>query len=256
MLLNLVIILGLMFLAWLASLPLHDASIIDRLWGVGFVALAAAGHAVGEGGARQMLLLLLVSLWGVRLSVHITWRNWGKPEDRRYVAMRSHHGGQFWWRSLFTVFFLQAALLWFIALPVQVTMNGGSGSFPTPQEFLGTAVALAGIAMEATADFQLASFKRNPENAGQVMDKGLWRYSRHPNYFGDALTWWGFYLFSCGTPLGPYTLLSPLLMTWLLRRVSGVPLLEADLLQRRPAYADYVRRTSAFVPRPPRKRYT
>jgi steroid 5-alpha reductase family enzyme len=238
-------------LLWVVSLRLRDVSIVDVFWGAGFALAAWTAAAAGAGGgARATLALSLVTIWGLRLALHLLVRNAGHGEDRRYAAMRAAHGPRFAWVSLFTVFLLQAVLLWVISLPVQLAIV-------RPPAALGALDALAaglfavGFLFEAVGDLQLARFKRDPANRGRVMDRGLWRYTRHPNYFGDALLWWGLGLL--GVAAGaPWTLLSPVLMTFLLLRVSGVTLLERDISERRPEYRDYVQRTSAFVPWIPR----
>jgi steroid 5-alpha reductase family enzyme len=236
---------------WLLSRALRDASIVDIYWGPGFGVLAATAFVSSDGGSRATLALALTLLWGLRLGAYLLWRNAGHGEDPRYRAMRRHWGARFPWISLLTVFALQGVLMWFVSLPVQVTI----ASEPTPLgplDVLGTLLFLVGLAFESVGDWQLTRFKADSANAGKVMDRGLWRYTRHPNYFGDCLAWWGLYTIALATPSGPFTLLSPLLMTFLLLRVSGVALLERSIVKRRPDYADYVARTSAFVPMPPR----
>lgn len=237
---------------WLVSLPLRNASIVDVFWGPAFVVAAWTAALAGDGGgARRPLALALVSLWGLRLGLHLARRNLGHGEDPRYAAMRGGHGRRFWWVSLFTVFLLQAALAWVISLPVQAAVLGPA----TPLGLLDLAAAVlwaTGLAFEAIGDAQLARFRADPRNRGRALDTGLWRYTRHPNYFGDACAWWGLGLL--GVSAGaPWTLISPLLMTFLLLKVSGVALLERDIAERRPAYRDYVARTSAFFPWFPRK---
>jgi steroid 5-alpha reductase family enzyme len=251
LLLSAEVLAGAMILLWCCSLPLRNASIIDACWGPAFVLAAwTADFAGGAGGPRRALALALVTLWGLRLGLHLLRRNAGHGEDPRYAAMRRGHGARFWWVSFFTVFLLQAALAWLISLPVQRAVLA-------PATPLGPLDALAGllwgtgVAFEAVADQQLARFRRDPTSRGRVLDTGLWRLTRHPNYFGDALAWWGLGLL--GAAAGhPWTLLAPALMTWLLVRVSGVALLERDIAERRPGYRDYVARTSAFVPWFPR----
>jgi len=185
----------------------------------------------------------------LRLTAHLLVRNWGQPEDRRYQAIRRNHSPGFSWKSLYIVFGLQALLAWIISMPLHAAIVG-----TTPLNWLdavGAALVLTGLAIEASADHQLRRFKADPSHAGQVMDQGLWRYSRHPNYFGEACVWWGFGLIALAAGSG-LSLIAPLLMTWLLLKVSGVALLEKDIAERRPAYQDYIARTSAFVPWPPR----
>jgi steroid 5-alpha reductase family enzyme len=247
-----------MLALWGLSLRLRDVSIVDVWWGPGFAMVAWVALALGEGWPpRSLLLAVLVSVWGLRLGGYLLWRNHGKGEDPRYAAMRRHHGERFAWLSLVTVFGLQGLLQWIVSLPVQVAL-----ALPGPPASHGwtawdaagvTAVAL-GLACESVADLQLARFKADPANAGKVMDRGLWRWSRHPNYFGDALTWWGIFLVAAATPAARWTAFAPALMTFLLLRVSGVALLERDIGKRRPEYADYVERTSAFVPWFPKRR--
>ena len=243
-----------MLLLWLLSLRLRDASIVDIWWGPGFVSIATVSFLLGSGGdlLRSRLVLLMAALWGLRLGAYLCWRNAGKGEDYRYQAMRRHYGERFARVSLVSVFALQGALMWFISLPLQVAQTGGATAGLGPLDALGVAAFAAGLLCETLGDLQLARFKSDPANAGRVMDRGLWRYTRHPNYFGDSLAWWGIWLVVCGAPGGVYTFASPLLMTYLLLRVSGVTLLERGLVKRKPGYADYIARTSAFIPLPPR----
>jgi len=243
-----------MLLLWLLSLRLRDASIVDIWWGPGFAAIAAFTFWLAPGGdpARSALVLVLAAAWGLRLGAYLFWRNAGKDEDYRYQAMRRHFGERFPRVSLVRVFGFQGLLMWFISLPLQVAQTGGPTGGLGALDWLGAAVVAAGLLCESIGDFQLARFKADPANAGRVMDRGLWRYTRHPNYFGDSVVWWGLWLVACGAPGGIYTVLSPALMTYLLLRVSGVALLERGLVKRKPAYADYIARTSAFVPLPPR----
>jgi steroid 5-alpha reductase family enzyme len=240
-------------LQWLASVLLEDASLVDRFWGGGFALAALVSFAYLDSATpRGMLLLAMAVIWGLRLSIYLTWRNWGQGEDYRYVAMRERHGSRFLLVSLFTVFLFQGALTWFISLPLQVGISAKSGELNL-LDYVGAALWFIGVMFEAVGDVQLARFKADPANKGKVMDRGLWRYTRHPNYFGNALLWWGIYLVAASAPYGAYTILSPALMTFLLLRVSGVRLLEKKLRKTRPAYADYVARTNAFIPGPPKK---
>jgi len=247
---GLTVALAIAGLGWLASVRLKDAGIADVLWSLYFLALAGVYALLAPAPAgRAWAVLALVALWAVRLSVHIVRRNRGAPEDRRYAAMRAAHDPGFWWKSLYLVFGLQGALAWVISLPLLAAILGAG---PLGWlDGLALAVCLAGLLIEAVADWQLADFKSRPHSKGQVMDRGLWRYSRHPNYFGEACIWWGFFLFALAVG-GWWALPAPVLMTWLLLRVSGVRLLEQDIGERRPGYRDYVRRTNAFVPGPPR----
>lgn len=243
-----------MSILWLVSLARRDASIVDIYWGPGFAVIGAVACAVGSGGdaTRRALSLSLVALWGLRLGGYLFWRNRGAGEDYRYAAMRRRHGARFGLVSLGSVFGLQGALAWIVSLPVQVVHVSAGGRLG-PFDAAGALLFALGFAFEAVGDWQLARFRADPANAGRVMDRGLWRYTRHPNYFGDALVWWGLFAIALATPAGPWTLPAPLLMNFLLLRVSGVPLLERGLTKRRPGYADYAARTSAFIPLPPRR---
>ena len=242
---------------WLVSLPLRNASIVDPIWSLGFVVVGwvsfVVAHASAD-GLRAGVLLALVTIWGLRLSLHLFTRNAGHGEDYRYKAMRKKHGSKFWLVSLGTVFLFQGLLMWIVSLPLQfgIGITGRSTGWVIALA-LGVVVWIVGFGFESIGDAQLRAFKADPASAGQVMDRGLWRYTRHPNYFGDACVWWGIGVVSLGAGGWAWLgLLGPVVMTTLLRRVSGVTLLEKSLVKRRPGYVDYVRRTSPFVPRPPR----
>jgi steroid 5-alpha reductase family enzyme len=248
---GLLLALALETLAWLVSLARRDASVADVLWGPGFAALAWLYHAAIPGrSTRGLLVAGLVTIWGLRLALHIAERSRGRGEDPRYAAMRRAHGERFPAVSLVTVFWLQGLILWVVALPLFQAQRGGPLGWG---DALGLTCVVAGFLCEAVADRQLQRFRADPANRGRVLDTGLWRYSRHPNYFGDALLWWGLFALTAANTEGWWTVVSPLVMTFLLVRVSGVPLLERGLADRRPGYAEYVRRTSAFVPWFPRK---
>jgi steroid 5-alpha reductase family enzyme len=249
------VILAAMLALWFASVRLRDASIVDLFWGTGFAitawTAALATGALEPSRPRALLALAAVTLWGLRLSWHLFRRNVGHGEDRRYQAMRAGHGERFWLVSLVTVFLLQGALVLLISLPLQAAIAAPAAPLG-PLDLLGLAVFAAGFLFEAVGDAQLVRFRRDPANRGRVMDRGLWRYTRHPNYFGDATLWWGYYLVAASVPEARWSAVGPLLMTLLLLRVSGVTLLERSLTARKPGYAGYVARTSAFLPWPPR----
>lgn len=239
-----------MLVAWLLSFPLRSVAIVDVFWGI---AIAGAGMTwllvQPDPGPRGALAVLLAVIWASRLALHILWRGRGKPEDRRYRVIRARNEPNFAFKSLYLVFGLQAVLAWIIALPLFGATLGTSP--PGPLDIAGTVLWLAGFLLQAIADLQLARFQKRPDNEHAVMDEGVWRYSRHPNYFGEFLIWWGIWLIA--TAGGAWwTCFSPLLLTFLLLRVSGVALTEKDIATRRPGYQDYLRRTSAFVPWPPR----
>ena len=246
--------MAMMVALWLVSLAIKNASIVDIFWGAGFAAIAVITFIQTDGYlTRKRLITALALIWGLRLALHIGWRNHGKGEDFRYQAMRKRIGERFAFVSLFTVFGLQGVLMWLISLPLQVAQLSRDPAPLTWLDVLGTALWIVGFLFEAIGDLQLTLFRINPVSRGRVMDRGLWAYTRHPNYFGDALLWWGFFLIASATPNGWWTVISPVLMTTLLMKVSGVALLEKTLLKTRPEYRDYVRRTSAFFPMPPRR---
>lgn len=243
---GLIVALLLPLLTWILSLFKGDVSIVDSLWSLIFLALCATWFIEYEFTTpRSAILLALVALWAVRLSAYITWRNRDEGEDARYQAMRRKHSPNFAIKSLFIVFLLQGFLAWIISLPLLAAITG---SRPLNLfDGLATALVLFGIVFESIADAQLAAFKAKPDNRGRVMKHGLWRYTRHPNYFGECCVWWGFYLFAVAAG-GWWSVMSPLLMTFLLLRVSGVALLEKDIVERRPGYRKYIERTNAFIP--------
>lgn len=239
---------------WLLSLVRRDASIVDVAWGLGFVVVAWTVRFQGDTEtARQCLLVALVTVWGLRLAGYLFWRNHGRPEDYRYQAMRRRWGARFPLVSLVTVFTLQGVMMWIVSLPVQlgqVPDEPGLGAWAV----VGVLVWAVGVVFEAGGDLQLARFRADPANAGKVMDRGLWRYTRHPNYFGDACAWWGIAIVAAESGLGAWGLVGAAVMTVLLLRVSGVALLERSLRERKPEYQAYAERTSAFVPMRPKRR--
>jgi steroid 5-alpha reductase family enzyme len=245
-------VLGMVVILWLFSLALKDASIIDSFWGTGFVIVYWIYFTLARPAAapRPLLLGVLVTVWGLRLSIHIFTRNRGKGEDFRYAQWRAEEGPRWWWLSLMRVFLLQGVLLVIISAPLlAVQFDSAALSL---LDWAGVAVWLVGFFFEAVGDAQLAYFKAQPGNKGKVMNRGVWRYTRHPNYFGDAVQWWGFYLIAAAAG-GWWTIFSPLLMTFLLVRVSGAALLERSLMLRRPGYQEYVESTSEFIPWFPHK---
>lgn len=242
---GLLVLLAASGVTWLLSLYKGDVSIVDSLWPLLFVALGISTSLVTPPEPRSAWVLCLLAVWALRLSVYITWRNWGHEEDRRYQAIRARNQPNFAFKSLYLIFALQALLAWVIALPV-----GAALMSPRPLgalDGLGAVLWLVGFTFEAGGDWQLARFKADPGNQGKVMDRGFWRLTRHPNYFGDFCVWWGFYLIAAGAGAW-WSFVGPVLMSVLLMKVSGVTLLEQDISERRPQYADYVRRTNAFFP--------
>jgi steroid 5-alpha reductase family enzyme len=248
------VILGSMFVLWLLSLALRNSSIVDIFWGTGFVIVAWAAFLFTPDGfmPRKLLLAVLVTIWGLRLSIHILRRNWGKPEDFRYAAWRRESGRIWWWYSFFKVFLLQGVLLWIISTPLVAAQFSPAPARLGPLDALGVFVWAFGFYFEAAGDTQLKRFKSDPANKGKLLTTGVWHYTRHPNYFGDAAQWWSYFLIAAGAG-GWWTVLSPILMTLLLVRVSGVALLEKTLIETKPGYREYAQTTSAFVPWFPRR---
>jgi steroid 5-alpha reductase family enzyme len=248
--LTLALAFGMMSMAWVLSLRLRDVSIVDILWAPAFGVLAWSCAAAAQLISwRGWLSLGLVTVWGIRLGTHIfaRWRRLGH-EDYRYTAIRNGHGADFPFTSLFWIFWLQALLLWIISWPLQAIFEK---SLPLNWlDAVGMAVSAAGIVIEAIADAELTRFRADPANKGRVLTTGIWAWSRHPNYFGDFMLWWGFYIVALAAGGPWWTVLGPVVMSALLLRYSGVGLLEETIVDRRPGYAEYMRRTSAFVPWP------
>jgi len=233
-------------LVWAVSVPLRDVSIVDSAWSLLVLApVLVAAVLVPETGPRTPWIPLLASLWALRLAVYITWRHRGHGEDPRYAKIRARNEPHFAVKSLYLVFGLQALLAWVVALPVVAAVE--SDAPWNVLDAIGIALFALGLVIETAADAQLARFKAAPANRGQVMAQGLWRYSRHPNYFGEFCVWWGLWLVALAAGAW-WTIASPLLMSVLLLKVSGVTLLERDIADRRPAYDAYAARTNAFFP--------
>ena len=252
---NLALILVAMTCVWLLSLKLRDASIADIFWGLGFLLSAWFTAAVSTGvSSRRVLVLTLVTIWALRLSGFLLGRNWGK-EDPRYVEMRrsvEEKGGSFALHSLKSVYIAQGVFLWLISLVVVFAI-----SLDEPQDlgipaFAGVALWLVGMFFEVVGDQQLARFKADPSNRGRIMDRGLWRYTRHPNYFGEACVWFGFWLIACDNVYGLAMVFSPGVLLYALLNITGKALTERRMRESRPDFEEYVRRTSGFLPLPPR----
>jgi steroid 5-alpha reductase family enzyme len=240
----------LMLVTWVVSVVVNDASIVDIIWGFGFVvATWAAFIAAPETTDRGLLVAILVTIWGLRLSLYLGWRNIGKGEDKRYQQMRKKNPDSFWITSLYKVFGLQAVLMWVVVVPAVVSQASEGTLFWL--DYVGAGFWLVGLFFETVGDIQLARFKARPDSKGKVMDQGLWRYTRHPNYFGDFCVWWGIYLVAAAGGFW-WTVFSPIVMTALLMRYSGAGLLEKTITRRRPGYEEYMARTNAFFPGPPK----
>lgn len=239
-------------LAWVVSVLIENVSFVDSLWSLFFL-LAAIVFAIELEtlSARSILVLALVAIWALRLSLHITVRNWGEPEDHRYQTIRANNEPGFVVKSLYIVFGLQGLLAWIIAAPLLPAMAAGAELGVL--DYVAAALWLFGFFFEAVGDYQLSRFKADPESSGRVLNTGLWRYTRHPNYFGEFCIWWAFWLFAVSAGAW-WTVFSPVLMSFLLLRVSGVAMLEKTIKERRPKYAEYVRSTNAFFPGPVRER--
>lgn len=255
---NAALVLVLMTALWAVSVFLKDASIVDPWWSIGFLLVLA--HTVARTGLTpgKTLLLAMVGAWAVRLWLYLLARSRGKAEDPRYAGFRRKYGpDRYWWFSFFQVFVLQGILIVLISAPLQLAGSAGEPDPVSLSDLLGLALFSVGLAIEVVADAQLNAFRKaraggGPGAPGPVLDTGLWRYSRHPNYFGEALLWWGFFVCALDEPMGWATVLAPALMTFLLVKVSGVAMLDAHMAATRPEYADYIRRTSPFLPWPPR----
>jgi steroid 5-alpha reductase family enzyme len=258
---GLAVLLGAAFLTWLVSVAKRNVAIVDSLWSLMFLLAAlayvrvaasfdapTAAHVAASGIVeRRELIVALVAVWALRLAIYITARNWGQEEDFRYQAIRRRNDPGFTFKSVYLVFGLQALLAWFISLPL---LGAILGIRPLGLlDYAGVALWLLGFVFEAGGDWQLAKFRKDPASKGQVMDRGFWRYTRHPNYFGDFCVWWGLYLIAASAGAW-WSFPGPVLMSVLLLRVSGVTLLEKSIGKRRPGYAEYVRRTNAFFPGP------
>ena len=247
------LVMILMTILWVLSVILKNVSIVDIFWGFGFVMLCWFYYFQTDGFIlRKTILLTLVTIWGLRLSLYIGWRNWGKDEDYRYQEFRQKYGKKYWWFSFFQTFLFQGILMILISAPLlgaQISSSRGSLNI---FDFFAIAFWIVGFTFEAVGDIQMARFKSNPTNKGKVLNTGFWKYTRHPNYFGETAQWWGYGLFSVAA--GNYIpVLGSILMTLLIIKVSGVALLEKSLKDKKPKYRDYIEKTSAFIPWFPKK---
>jgi steroid 5-alpha reductase family enzyme len=240
------VILGILTGLWLLSLWLKDSSIVDIFWGIGFVVLAwYYRNQIGDNSYRTDVIVWLVTLWGLRLGLYLGYRNIGKGEDYRYATWRKESGSNWWWVSFLRVFVLQGVIMWVVASPILIALSSATLTW---LDWLGGILWGIGLLFETIGDWQLMVFKKNPANQGKVMNKGLWGLTRHPNYFGDAVVWWGFFCFAASVG-GWFYVFSPVLMTFLLMKVSGVAMLEKTLTQTKPQYAEYIKRVPAFFPK-------
>jgi steroid 5-alpha reductase family enzyme len=257
---NFAILIAMIIALWAYAVRIRDVSFIDAFWAIGMVILAWTSWAQIDGqGRRADVILVLTSIWGLRLGWHLfaRWRSHG--EDPRYAniigGLIETKGWSWPKTALLAVFLTQAPLLFITSLPAQIGIwaSEGGRTIMGPVAWAGAMLAIIGILFESVGDAQLKAFRANPANTGKVLDTGLWRYTRHPNYFGDACTWWGIWLVAAETgPWGWASVVGPLFLTFTLTNWSGKPLLERGLKKSRPAYAAYVARTSGFIPWPPK----
>jgi steroid 5-alpha reductase family enzyme len=247
-------ILGLMSLLWVISLTLKNSSIVDIFWGTGFIITSwiAFVRTIETVGARDWLIVILVTIWGLRLSLYVLRRNAGKGEDFRYAKWRNEAGSSWWWKSYFKVFLLQGLIMWVVAAPLTAIQLHGANDALGILDYLGIAIWALGFYFEVVGDAQLAIFKANRDKKEKLLTTGVWRFTRHPNYFGDSAQWWGFYIIALSSGAW-WTIISPILMTYLLVKVSGVAMLERTLKNTKPEYEDYAQKTNAFIPWFPKK---
>lgn len=243
------ILISLLTILWVISIIIKNASIVDLFWGFGFVVANISYFLIsGDIYLRKLILLILVTIWGLRLSIYLSWRNIGKGEDFRYQTFRKKYGDKnYWWISFFQVFLLQGILLMLVSITLLGANYGTVSDKLNIFDFIGIFLWIIGISFEAGGDYQLAKFKNNPANKGRVLDKGFWKYTRHPNYFGDSAVWWAFAFFSVAA--GSYwQIAGAILMTLLIIKVSGVALLEKTLKGAKLEYTEYIRKTNSFLP--------
>jgi steroid 5-alpha reductase family enzyme len=248
---GLAVIAALAIATWMVSVVRRDVSIVDSLWSILFLAATITYIYVSPSSPRDTLLLALVAAWALRLAIYLTARNWAQPEDHRYQKIRARNQPNFAFKSLYLVFLLQGLLAWIVSLPLLASALSAQPLMWL--DYIGVGIVVFGTLFESIADWQLSRFKADVNNKGRVLNTGLWRYTRHPNYFGEFCVWWGFYLIAVAAG-GWWALPGPLLMSVLLLKVSGVSLLEKDIGERRPAYRDYILSTNAFIPGPPKDR--
>ena len=248
------IILILVTLLWIWSVFIKNVSIVDIFWGLGFVVVNTFYVFMsGELNARKIVILTLVCIWGFRLAIYLAIRNIGKGEDFRYQEFRQNYGPKrYWWFSYFQTFLLQGILIMIISLPLLgINYNNSNGNLQI-LDYLGISIWIIGFTFETVGDFQLSNFKRDPKNKGKILHTGLWKYTRHPNYFGDSAVWWAYGIFSIAA--GSYwQAIGAVIMTLLILKISGVSLLEKTLKETKPLYKEYIQKTSSFFPWFPKK---
>lgn len=243
------VILVLVTLLWIWSVVIKNASIVDLFWGFGFVVVNTFyAFMSGELNSRKILILVLLSIWGLRLAIFLAWRNIGKGEDFRYQEFRRNYGPKrYWWFSFFQTFLLQGVLMMIVSLPLLVINSSADSGDLKLLDYLGIAVWLIGFAFESGGDFQLSRFKKNKANKGKVLNTGFWKYTRHPNYFGDSAVWWAYAIFSIAAG-GYWQIVGSIVMTLLIIKISGVAMLEKTLNETKPQYKEYIQKTNSFFP--------
>jgi steroid 5-alpha reductase family enzyme len=253
------VVLGLFIIAWALCVAQRDCTPVDSLWGLGMGVVALSTYIQTGGGTQRRLVLTGICLaWALRLGGYLLWRWRDQGPDGRYVRMldkaKVERGWGYGQAAFRLVFMLQMPMLWLVCLPVQLGQIPAQPALLGPLGWAGAGLALFGLAFETLADWQLVRFRKNPANAGQVLDRGLWCFTRHPNYFGDACVWWGLWLVAAETTPGLFAIIGPIFLVYTLTRWSGVPTVEGRMRRRKPAYEDYMRRTSGFIPWPPARR--
>ena len=236
---------------WVVSVIKKNVTLVDSMWSLFFLLSAGVYAYFTPESPRTNMMLVIVTLWALRLSIYLSWRNWHPHEDNRYALIRKNNEPNFWLKSLYIIFGFQAVLAWVISLPLLASIH--SSSSINWLDYVGLTLWIFGFLFTAIADIQLSIFKSNPANKGKVLESGLWCYSRHPNYFGECCVWWAYFIIAVAAG-GYWSVISPVLMTLLLLKVSGVALLESTITKRRPAYAAYIERTSAFIPMLPKRK--
>ncbi len=251
---NFIMLMVCMVVLWLISIPLKDVSFIDSFWAIGFLLVALMTfYMTGGETDRRLLILVITAIWSLRLGSYLFFRWRREGPDGRYVALLAKAPGNKHLHSLMKVFLLQGPLLWLVSLPVQLGQIQAEPLQLGLLAWVGVVLAAVGIFFESVGDHQMANFKADPNNHGKVMDKGLWAYTRHPNYFGDTCVWWGLYLIAAETSLGMWSFFGPAFLTFILIKWSGAALLERRLKRSRPGYVEYLERTSSFIPWPPKR---
>lgn len=254
--LNFAVAIGAVVVLWLISIAIRDVSIIDMVFAViMYLILASSALMAQQLGQADKILLTVVALWALRVTAHLVRRNWGHGEDPRYSKLRTWVEGEwaFHWLSLRKVFLLQGVVLWFATLPAQLSLLLLEPVQATVLTYLGATIALIGLLTETVADIQLTAFRADPAKKGTVLQTGLWRYSRHPNYFGELCVWWGVFVMACANPLAIVSVIGPLVYSHLIVNITGQATLDKKLAREKPGYAEYMERTSGMIPWPPRR---